>query len=246
MPQGSHELIGRDWHQSFEKRVFDAKVAAALRTRVFFIVSAGAKCLNNLYGYQIGTSRRTNGSEEFEMLKMQTMYSLDVPWNPGVQNKIPILPHAWLARLLMIDELIQLAHVSTDPHKPGPLSLVGPRSLVPGEVAHMKEVAREHNASDMYDLWLPRWTEMPKGVIDIASDLPGKYPQGSWGLYEERMKRHLWLYNNASQSLDAGLFSMLAIAGIDRINNAPQLAKEQMEIWEAYFANPWPLPQPEV
>lgn len=236
------ELIGPRWHQSREKREFDALLGDFFRDTVRPVALLTASVLYHNYGYQLFPSIRDTGTfnddgtpRKVSILKTQTMYATDIPWKPGIQEKVPLLPLAWLARHFMLDQLIELEHISKDPDQPGALSLTGPRYLVHEERLHMKEVAEKHGDAELYAAWEPCYATMPKGVIDLASNLPDIHEQGSSEFYRERMKRHIWWYENASPQLDIEMFKRIGELGIDRLANLNESIKPQITLWEQCF-----------
>lgn len=233
-------LVGPRWHQSLEKRQFDAEVGSALRKIVQPIALLTSQTLYHHYGYQLFGSVRDTGEYnpdgdpiEVSILKTQTLYATDIPWRPGVQEVIPMLPVAWLARYFMLDQLIELEHVSTDPERPGPLSLIGPRYLVHGERVHMRQMSLEHGEQDTFRAWDSCYRTMPKGVLDLASNLPDECEQGSMEFYRERMHRHIWWFENASPKLDLEILKRIVEIGVRRIENIKEAVEPQIAIWHA-------------
>lgn len=233
-------LVGPRWLQSVEKRQFDAEVGNALRAITRPITRLTGHVLHQQYGYQFFPSIRDTGEYhddgsaiEVPILKMQTMYAKDIPWTPGVQEVMPMLPLAWLARYFMLDQLIELEHVSNDPARPGKLSIAGPRYLVHPERIHMMQLSQEYGEYDLYKAWLPCYRGMPKGVLDVASSLPEECTQGTMPFYRERMKRHIWWYDNASPRTDISLLEGVVSLGRHRLDTITEAVKPQIDLWDA-------------
>lgn len=91
-------------------------------------------------GYQMFTQKRigTHGVPFF-MTKIQTMQSQHEPHQKAMGNKAYIHPSAKLIRLLAIDELIQIFHVSDDDTRPGQMMFLGTHRPQLSEELHLRE-----------------------------------------------------------------------------------------------------------
>lgn len=212
-----HTLVGPNWHTSYEKCALDAHLAANTRALALWITQR-TLCL--LEPSQLFAQKRVGqGGKLFEMLKVQTMDSVDLP----LHGPKLLSPTAQAIRRLAFDELVQIVHVSLDPNQPGEMSAIGPRPQLPEEIEHMYMTMCRAGKEKNFHEWYAAYCAMRPGVLGPDSLIGEKFEPGTPEYYDARYRSTLWYYENGSQIIDASIFgTMLAVGAYGANNLLPQ------------------------
>ena len=199
---------GPDWHHSFEKAQLDAYMAAAFRPFMLIIAYEASRLPDHAPFFQ----DRMGLNGIFRMLKLQTYSGQNVPAHHEV-----VSPFAQFLRNMAIDEFPQIAHVSTNPCKPGPMSFIGLRPQTREEERDMETVMTlAGHADEFYEDQCIRRSIRP-GIFGNASLLCDVYDSSTLDYYRERSRRNKQYYYGGSFAVDLSIFASLALAGQKRL-----------------------------
>jgi lipopolysaccharide/colanic/teichoic acid biosynthesis glycosyltransferase len=209
-------LSGPLWHDSFQKRQEDAMYAQQLEAMAVRLTGFALLALSReIEDVQIIEQKRKglNGSI-FGMQKAQTHEEAD----SELGTTVPQTTIAKFVNEMAIDELIQIKHVSKDPHNPLEMSFIGPRPQVPQEIEKMRDVMYATGYRLEFDVWLSQYCQMRPGIFGLGSLLDKKYPEPGLARYMARTMADGWYFVHGSSEVDAFVCSALVGEGARRLN----------------------------
>lgn len=210
------------WHDSYQKRQFDARVASRASAAALWITQYCLRILEP--GVIFSQERIGRGGQTFPMLKLQTLASLEEP----LDGKQAPNETAQAVRDLAFDELVQILHVSKDPNVPGPMSIIGPRPQLQSEIACTYEHYARRNRLDLFAKWHTAYYAMRPGIFGPDSFIDQTFDYGSPEYYDARVEGALWYYEHGSQEVDQALYSNVLSLGALRFYDS-ELAKTPVE-----------------
>ncbi|MGF7229529.1 MAG: sugar transferase [Candidatus Saccharibacteria bacterium] len=203
------------WHDSHEKRELDALLASHFGG-IALKLSGAALTMLRPYNYKLfKQSRIGRDGLPFDMYKIQTMDST----TEDLLGEKHILPVARMIRDLAFDELVQICHVSTDPDRPGLMSITGPRPQLPEEICHMRATMTSAGREQQFEQWLNAYHAMRPGLFSLETIVTAGYEPNTLEFYEARASATLWYYENADRAMDLLTFGANLALGNMRYQN---------------------------
>ena len=195
-------VYGPDWHDSFEKHQENAYYAqqleeAAIRLtgRALLALSSDIPNVTIVDQVRIGYKGLPIYFEKVQTHKRPDS-KLGTSHPEGVVGRF--------VNSFAIDELIQIKHLSKDPHDPGDMSLIGVRPQLPKEIANMRQALYAAGFRQEFDNWFKHYCKMRPGILGLASVMKQSgLKKGSLEYYLMRVKLDEWYYWNASHEVDA-------------------------------------------
>ncbi len=216
---------GKDWHNSYEKRVLDANLARETRVLALWITH---NTLQILEPTQIFTQERIGlGGRLFPMIKVQTMDSLNEPLLSP--KKLSVM--AQIVRRLAFDELVQVVHVSQDPENPKEMSIIGPRPQQPAEIEHMYKTMSAAGQEERFYAWYQAYVSMRPGIFGPDSFIGERFQPSTLEYYNARVDATFWYQDHGDEATDIRIFgTMLAVGSHYMSHDLPKMLGRLNEI----------------
>lgn len=188
-------------HNSTEKHLVNAELYHCFNKYTAVTTRMATLTLSTL-GYKPFYQKRVGiYGELFELPKLQTMPSTDMPHTPD--NKDGLHPVAQFVRRFGLDEFIQTLLVSPNPLEPGPMSAVSHRPQTLEELDQMEHVMSKAGESRRFNDWFENiYCSKRPGVISPESFLDNFHEPASYEYYSERIKLGEWYHEHGSPLVD--------------------------------------------